>query len=180
MLGDTVFCTVGTKAPANGVITLGNAAYAYAKDAKAYMVNVAGAVSEIAISSIADDTNNNVWFQLDDDGMIETLYVEIVDAPTSVDGETTANATATLESVSGTITLKVKNTSSTTSTAWSAQMQIKNTQTGLVTYVDMGSGNPIAAGVTDSAKTIAGNSINLYQAFVTINGVTIASNQVAG
>ena len=177
---DTVFCTVGTKAPANGVITLGNAAYAYAKDAKAYMVDVAGAVSEIAISSIADDTNNNVWFQLDDDGMIETLYVEIVDAPTSVDGETTANATATLESVSGTITLKVKNTSSTTSTAWSAQMQIKNTQTGLVTYVDMGSGNPIAAGVTDSAKTIAGNSINLYQAFVTINGVTIASNQVAG
>ena len=178
---DTVFCTVGTKAPANGVITLGNAAYAYAKDAKAYMVDVAGAVSEIAISSIADDTNNNVWFQLDDDGMIETLYVEIVDAPTSVDGETTANATATLErTANGTITLKVKNTSLTTSTAWSAQMQIKNTQTGLVTYVDMSSGNPIAAGNTDDTKTIAGNSINLYQAFVTINGVTIASNQIAG
>lgn len=168
---DTVFCTVGTKAPANGVITLGNAAYAYAKDAKAYMIDVAGAVSEIAISSIADDTNNSVWFQLDDDGMIETLYVEIVDAPTSVDGETTANATATLTSASGTITLKVKNTSSTTATtAWSAQMQIKNTQTGLVTYVDMGSGDALAANAENSAKTIAGNSINLYQAFVTING----------
>ena len=178
---DTVFCTVGTKAPANGVITLGSAAYAYAKDAKAYMIDVAGAVSEIAISSIADDANNNVWFQLDDDGMIETLYVEIVDAPTSVDGETTANATATLTSAGGTITLKVKNTSSTTATtAWSAQMQIKNTQTGLVTYVDMGSGDALAANAENSAKTIAGNSINLYQAFVTINGVTIASNQVAG
>lgn len=155
--------------------------YAYAKDAKAYMIDVAGAVSEIAISSIADDTNNSVWFQLDDDGMIETLYVEIVDAPTSVDGETTANATATLTSNRGTITLKVKNTSSTTATtAWSAQMQIKNTQTGLVTYVDMGSGAALAANADNSEKTITGNSINLYQALVTINGVTIASNQIAG
>lgn len=137
------------------------------------MIDVAGAVSEIAISSIADDTNNNVWFQLDDDGMIETLYVEIVDAPTSVDGETTANATATLTSNRGTITLKVKNTSSTTATtAWSAQMQIKNTQTGLVTYVDMGSGAALAANADNSEKTIAGNSINLYQVFVTINGMT--------
>ena len=34
--------------------------------------------------------------------------------------------------------------------------------------------------IGNSEKTIAGNSINLYQAFVTINGVTIASNQVAG
>lgn len=149
------------------------------------MIDVAGAVSEIAISSIADDTNNSVWFQLDDDGMIETLYVEIVDAPTSIDGETTANATAnataTLTSNRGTITLKVKNTSSTTATTdWSAQMQIKNTQTGLVTYVDMGSGLALAANAENSTKTIAGNSINLYQAFVTINGVTIASNQVAG
>ena len=137
------------------------------------MIDVAGAVSEIAISSIAGDTNNNVWFQLDDDGMIETLYVEIVDAPTSVDGETTANATATLTSNRGTITLKVKNTSSTTATtAWSAQMQIKNTQTGLVTYVDMGSGAALAANADNSEKTITGNSINLYQVFVTINGMT--------
>ena len=59
-------------------------------------------------------------------------------------------------------------------------MQIKNTQTGLVTYVDMGSGLALAPNAENSAKTIAGNSINLYQALVTINGVTIASNQVAG
>ena len=113
------------------------------------MIDVAGAVSEIAISSIADDTNNNVWFQLDDDGMIETLYVEIVDAPTSVDGETTANATAELTSERGTITLTVTNTSTTTATtAWSAQMKITNTQTGLVSYVDLGTG----AAITSSAS----------------------------
>lgn len=142
------------------------------------MIDVAGAVSEIAISSIADDTNNNVWFQLDDDGMIETLYVEIVDAPTSIDGETTANATATLTSAGGTITLKVKNTSLTTATtAWSAQMKITNTQTGLVSYVDLGTGNPIT---TSDTKVLNSNSINLYQAIVTINGTTVVSNQIAG
>lgn len=136
------------------------------------MIDVAGAVSEIAISSIADDTNNNVWFQLDDDGMIETLYVEIVDAPTSVDGETTANATAELTSERGTITLTVTNTSTTTATtAWSAQMKITNTQTGLVSYVDLGTGAAITSSAS-ATKELNSNSINLYQAFVTINGTT--------
>ena len=40
--------------------------------------------------------------------------------------------------------------------------------------------NAITKQIGNSEKTIAGNSINLYQTLVTINGVTIASNQVAG
>lgn len=114
------------------------------------------------------------------DGMIEEIYVGIVDENSSVTPSVGSGISANLTVASGVVTLTVTNGNTTATTAWSAQMQIKNTQTGLVTYVDMGSGNPIAAGVTDSAKTIAGNSINLYQAIVTINGTTVVSNQIAG
>ena len=58
-------------------------------------------------------------------------------------------------------------------------MKITNTQTGLVSYVDLGSGAAIAANST-ATKTLNGNSINLYQAIVTINGTTVVSNQIAG
>lgn len=136
------------------------------------MIDVAGAVSEIAISSIADDTNNNVWFQLDDDGMIEEIYVGIVDENSTVTPSGANNIGASLSVASGVVTLTVTNGNTTATTVWSAQMQIKNTQTGLVTYVDMGSGAALAANADNSEKTIAGNSINLYQVFVTINGMT--------
>lgn len=137
------------------------------------MIDVAGAVSEIAISSIADDTNNSVWFQLDDDGMIEEIYVGIVGENSSVDVPVGTGITARLAvSASNKVTLTVTNSNATATTAWSAQMQIKNTQTGLVTYVDMGSGAALAANADNSEKTIAVNSINLYQVFVTINGMT--------
>ena len=137
------------------------------------MIDVAGAVSEIAISSIADDTNNSVWFQLDDDGMIEEIYVGIVGENSSVDVPVGTGITARLAvSACNKVTLTVTISNATATTAWSAQMQIKNTQTGLVTYVDMGSGAALAANADNSEKTIAVNSINLYQVFVTINGMT--------
>lgn len=136
------------------------------------MIDVAGAVSEIAISSIADDTNNNVWFQLDDDGMIEEIYVGIVDENSTVTPSVGSGISANLTVAGSVVTLTVTNRNAAATTAWSAQMQIKNTQTGLVTYVDMGSGVALAANADNSAKTIAVNSINLYQVFVTINGMT--------
>ena len=75
--------------------------------------------------------------------------------------------------------LTVTNGNTTATTVWSAQMKITNTQTGLVSYVDLGSGAAIAASAS-ATKTINSNSINLYQAIVTINGTTVVSNQIAG
>ena len=40
--------------------------------------------------------------------------------------------------------------------------------------------NAITKQIGNSEKTINGNSINLYQAIVTINGTTVVSNQIAG
>ena len=114
------------------------------------------------------------------DGMIEEIYVGIVDKNSTVTPSVGSGISANLAVASSVVTLTVSNSGTTATTAWSAQMQIKNTQTGLVTYVDMGSGAALAANADNSEKTIAGNSINLYQALVTINGVAIASNQVTG
>lgn len=82
------------------------------------MIDVAGAVSEIAISSIADDTNNSVWFQLDDDGMIEEIYVGIVGENSSVDVPVGTGITARLAvSASNKVTLTVTNSNATATTA---------------------------------------------------------------
>ncbi len=184
---DTVIHTVGTDAVSNGTITLGNdlaantpkTTYAYNKDVKAYMLDVEGNLSATTIDSLALDANDHVWFKLDDDGMIEEIYVGIVDENSSVTPPVGSGISANLTVASGVVTLTVTNGNTTATTAWSAQMKITNTQTGLVSYVDLGSGLAIAANST-ATKTLNGNSINLYQAIVTINGTTVVSNQIAG
>ena len=184
---DTVIHTVGTDAVSNGTITLGNdlaantpkTTYAYNKDVKAYMLDVEGNLSATTIDSLALDANDHVWFKLDDDGMIEEIYVGIVDENSSVTPSVGSGISANLTVASGVVTLTVTNGNTTATTAWSAQMKITNTQTGLVSYVDLGSGLAIAANST-ATKTLNGNSINLYQAIVTINGTTVVSNQIAG
>ena len=184
---DTVIHTVGTDAVSNGTITLGNnlaantpkTTYAYNKDVKAYMLDVEGNLSATTIDSLALDANDHVWFKLDDDGMIEEIYVGIVDENSSVTPSVGSGISANLAVASGVVTLTVTNGNTTATTAWSAQMKITNTQTGLVSYVDLGSGAAIAANST-ATKTLNGNSINLYQAIVTINGTTVVSNQIAG
>ena len=183
---DTVIHTVGTDAVSNGTITLGNdlavntpkTTYAYNKDVKAYMLDVEGNLSATTIDSLALDANDHVWFKLDDDGMIEEIYVGIVDENSTVTPSVGSGITASL-AVSGTkVTLTVTNSNVAPTTAWSAQMKITNTQTGLVSYVDLGTGTPITT--VDNSKELNSNSINLYQAFVTINGTTVVSNQIAG
>ena len=184
---DTVIHTVGTDAVSNGTITLGNdlaantpkTTYAYNKDVKAYMLDVEGNLSATTIDSLALDANDHVWFKLDDDGMIEEIYVGIVDENSSVTPSVGSGISANLTVAGGVVTLTVTNGNTTATTAWSAQMKITNTQTGLVSYVDLGSGLAIAANST-ATKTLNGNSINLYQAIVTINGTTVVSNQIAG
>ena len=179
--------TVGTDAVSNGTITLGNdlaantpkTTYAYNKDVKAYMLDVEGNLSATTIDSLALDANDHVWFKLDDDGMIEEIYVGIVDENSSVTPSVGSGISANLTVAGGVVTLTVTNGNTTATTAWSAQMKITNTQTGLVSYVDLGSGLAIAANST-ATKTLNGNSINLYQAIVTINGTTVVSNQIAG
>ena len=184
---DTVIHTVGTDAVSNGTITLGNGlaantpktTYAYNKDVKAYMLDVEGNLSATTIDSLALDANDHVWFKLDDDGMIEEIYVGIVDENSSVTPSVGSGISANLTVASGVVTLTVTNGNTTATTVWSAQMKITNTQTGLVSYVDLGSGAAIAASAS-ATKTINSNSINLYQAIVTINGTTVVSNQIAG
>ena len=184
---DTVIHTVGTDAVSNGTITLGNSlaantpktTYAYNKDVKAYMLDVEGNLSATTIDSLALDANDHVWFKLDDDGMIEEIYVGIVDENSTVTPSVGSGITANLAVASNVVTLTVSNSGTTATTAWSAQMKITNTQTGLVSYVDLGNGVAISAGAS-ATKTINGNSINLYQAIVTINGTTVVSNQIAG
>ena len=185
---DAVIHTVGTDAVSNGTITLGNnleantpkTTYAYNKDVKAYMLDVEGNLSATTIDSLALDANDHVWFKLDDDGMIEEIYVGIVDENSTVTPSGANNITASLAVSSGVVTLTVSNGNATDTTDWSAQMKITNTQTGLVSYVDLGNGGAIAANSDNNTKTINSNSINLYQAIVTINGTTVVSNQIAG
>ena len=182
---DTVIHTVGTDAVSNGTITLGNdlavntpkTTYAYNKDVKAYMLDVEGNLSATTIDSLALDANDHVWFKLDDDGMIEEIYVGIVDENSTVTPSVGSGITARLAVAGGKVTLTVTNSNVAATTAWSAQMKITNTQTGLVSYVDLGTGSPIT---TTATKELNSNSINLYQAFVTINGTTVVSNQIAG
>ena len=184
---DAVIHTVGTDAVSNGTITLGNSlaantpktTYAYNKDVKAYMLDVEGNLSATTIDSLALDTNDHVWFKLDDDGMIEEIYVGIVDENSTVTPSVGSGISANLTVAGNVVTLTVSNSGTTATTAWSAQMKITNTQTGLVSYVDLGTGAAIAASM-NATKTINGNSINLYQAIVTINGTTVVSNQIAG
>ena len=142
------------------------------------MLDVEGNLSATTIDSLALDANDHVWFKLDDDGMIEEIYVGIVDENSTVTPSVGSGITASL-AVSGTkVTLTVTNSNVAPTTAWSAQMKITNTQTGLVSYVDLGTGTPITT--VDNSKELNSNSINLYQAFVTINGTTVVSNQIAG
>ena len=184
---DTVIHTVGTDAVSNGTITLGNnlaantpkTTYAYNKDVKAYMLDVEGNLSATTIDSLALDANDHVWFKLDDDGMIEEIYVGIVDENSSVTPSVGSGITASLAVSASKVTLTVTNSNTTATTAWSAQMKITNTQTGLVSYVDLGTGAAIAASGS-ATKELNSNSINLYQAIVTINGTTVVSNQIAG
>ena len=184
---DAVIHTVGTDAVSNGTITLGNGlaantpktTYAYNKDVKAYMLDVEGNLSATTIDSLALDANDHVWFKLDDDGMIEEIYVGIVDENSSVTPSVGSGITASLGVSASKVTLTVTNSNATATTDWSAQMKITNTQTGLVSYVDLGTGAAIAASGS-ATKELNSNSINLYQAIVTINGTTVVSNQIAG
>lgn len=112
------------------------------------------------------------------DGMIEEIYVGIVDENSSVTPSVGSGISANLNVASGVVTLTVTNGNTTATTVWSAQMKITNTQTGLVSYVDLGTGTPITT--VDNSKELNSNSINLYQAIVTINGTTVVSNQIAG
>ena len=113
------------------------------------------------------------------DGMIEEIYVGIVDENSTVTPSVGSGISANLTVAGSVVTLTVSNSGTTATTDWSAQMKITNTQTGLVSYVDLGTGAAISTGAS-ATKTINGNSINLYQAIVTINGTTVVSNQIAG
>ena len=177
--GANLFTAVGTEATTNSVVKIGTKLYAFDDDCKVYYIGTDGTLIASAPASIGKDTNDQVWFKLTD-GLLSTVFIKVVDETSAVT-PTGNNVTVSLASASNVVTLTVANAAGAPdTTAWSAQMKITNTQTGLVSYVNLAGGSAITAGNSDTSNTLSSVSINLYQAIVTINGVTLTSNTVAG
>ena len=179
--GTNLFTAVGTEATTNSVVKIDTKFYAFDDDCKVYYIGTDGTLIASAPASIGKDTNDQVWFKLTD-GLLSTVFIKVVDETSSADTPTGNNVTVSLANTgSNAVTLTVANASGAPdTTAWSAQMKITNTQTGLVSYVNLAGGSAITAGNSDTSNTLSSVSINLYQAIVTINGVTLTSNTVAG
>ena len=178
--GTNLFTAVGTEATTNSVVKIGTRLYAFDDDCKVYYIGTDGTLIASAPASIGKDTNDQVWFKLTD-GLLSTVFIKVVDETSSAVTPTGNNVTVSLASAGNVVTLTVANaTGAPDTTAWSAQMKITNTQTGLVSYVNLAGGSAITAGSSDTSNTLSSVSINLYQAIVTINGVTLTSNTVAG
>ena len=178
--GDKLFTAVGTEATTNSVVKIDKKFYAFDDDCKVYYIGTDGTLIASAPASIGKDTNDQVWFKLTD-GLLSTVFIKVVDETSSAVTPSGNNVTVSLASAGNVVTLTVANASGAPdTTAWSAQMKITNTQTGLVSYVNLAGGSAITAGSSDTSNTLSSVSINLYQAIVTINGVTLTSNTVAG
>ena len=178
--GANLFTAVGTEATTNSVVKIGTRLYAFDDDCKVYYIGTDGTLIASAPASIGKDTNDQVWFKLTD-GLLSTVFIKVVDETSSAVTPSGNNVTVSLASAGNVVTLTVANASGAPdTTAWSAQMKITNTQTGLVSYVNLAGGSAITAGSSDTSNTLSSVSINLYQAIVTINGVTLTSNTVAG
>ena len=178
--GDKLFTAVGTEATTNSVVKIDTKFYAFDDDCKVYYIGTDGTLIASAPASIGKDTNDQVWFKLTD-GLLSTVFIKVVDETSSVVTPSGNNVTVSLASTGNVVTLTVANAAGAPdTTAWSAQMKITNTQTGLVSYVNLAGGSAITAGNSDTSNTLSSVSINLYQAIVTINGVTLTSNTVAG
>ena len=178
--GTNLFTAVGTEATTNSVVKIGTKLYAFDDDCKVYYIGTDGTLIASAPASIGKDANDQVWFKLTD-GLLSTVFIKVVDETSSAVTPSGNNVTVSLASASNVVTLTVANAAGAPdTTAWSAQMKITNTQTGLVSYVNLAGGSAITAGNSDTSNTLSSVSINLYQAIVTINGVTLTSNTVAG
>ena len=178
--GTNLFTAVGTEATTNSVVKIGTRLYAFDDDCKVYYIGTDGTLIASAPASIGKDANDQVWFKLTD-GLLSTVFIKVVDETSSAVTPSGNNVTVSLASAGNVVTLTVANAAGAPdTTAWSAQMKITNTQTGLVSYVNLAGGSAITAGNSDTSNTLSSVSINLYQAIVTINGVTLTSNTVAG
>ena len=178
--GDKLFTAGGTEATTNSVVKIGSKLYAFDDGCKVYYIGTDGTLIASAPASIGKDANDQVWFKLTD-GLLSTVFIKVVDETSSAVTPSGNNVTVSLASAGNVVTLTVANASGAPdTTAWSAQMKITNTQTGLVSYVNLAGGSAITAGSSDTSNTLSSVSINLYQAIVTINGVTLTSNTVAG
>ena len=179
--GANLFTAVGTEATTNSVVKIGSKLYAFDDGCKVYYIGTDGTLIASAPASIGKDTNDQVWFKLTD-GLLSTVFIKVVDETSSAVTPSGNNVTVSLANTgSNAVTLTVANAAGAPdTTAWSAQMKITNTQTGLVSYVNLAGGSAITAGNSDTSNTLSSVSINLYQAIVTINGVTLTSNTVAG
>ena len=130
--GTNLFTAVGTEATTNSVVKIGTKLYAFDDDCKVYYIGTDGTLIASAPASIGKDANDQVWFKLTD-GLLSTVFIKVVDETSSAVTPTGNNVTVSLASAGNVVTLTVANAAGAPdTTAWSAQMKITNTQTGLV------------------------------------------------
>ena len=183
---NSVYFTTVTKASVNGVITLGGTPYAYAKDCKTYLMDVDGNLSQIDVTSIGDDANDNVWFKLNSDGLITDLYVETVDVPEAVTpGAGTFSAVMAKGTTAGNLKLTVTSTDVTDSTTtFTAKIYAFALASGKDTAVEVGTvaSNTLASGTYTVAPAITGTvNTQVYYAVVTLSdGSVVTTNTIIG
>ena len=108
---------VGTIAESNEVIGLGGTYYAYADDCKVYYLSTTGEMSQSTAASITDDVDNQVWFKLTD-GVVSNIFIQVVDVPGTVTGDSTAALAAVAATgASGTLTVNLQTNATATTTA---------------------------------------------------------------
>ena len=88
------FTNVGTDSVVNDVIKLGSTHYAYNKDVNVYYITVDGELVKTDITAISEDSNDQVFFKVDDKGLLTDVYVRVVDTPETVNPGTDYNMTS--------------------------------------------------------------------------------------
>ena len=104
-----------TDSVTNDVIKLGGIPYAYTRDVNVYFVNVDGDLEASSITAIAQDSNDKVFYKVNDDNRLTDVYIKVVDETETVTPGTGALSSAVLKNdASGNITIDVTLTANAT------------------------------------------------------------------
>ena len=172
---------VGTDSVTNDVIKLGGIPYAYTRDVKVYFVNVDGDLEASSITAIAQDSNDKVFYKVNDDNRLTDVYIKVVDETETVTpGAGVLSATALAKDSSGDLVASVTLAgpaagAMTFNVTVERYMEATNIwQTAATGTVTVATGN--SAG--QSAALIANGSLMdgaLYRVTATYNGGSVTS-----
>ena len=177
---------VGTDSVVNDVIKLGGTPYAYTSDVNVYYITVDGELVKSEITSISEDTNDEVFFKVNDKGRLTDVYVKVVDTTSGVTpGAGTFSAVMGKGINSGNLTLTVSSTDSSDSTSsFTAKIYAFALASGKDTAVEVGtvSTQTLVSGTQTVAPAISGTvNTQVYYAVVTMSdGTVLTTNTVIG